>query len=383
MVNSQLNVVQLVPHIGKIASGYSYTVPRVCRVLRELGHSVRLITSDGETDDLDDITAVTKGAMQIGSGLIGLPNTLKQTIFSAGKECDLLHSNSLWRMTSIYPAWAASKFNKPYIISPRGTLSDHAKQIRSLPKSIFSYAFQQRALEAATLFHVTSEGEYFDLRACGVNKPIAVIPNGVEIPVINDSDFDRERKTLLYLGRIHPIKGLEMLVDCWRKLAIQYPEWEMRIVGPLDSAYAHQLKDSVLSALVPRIVFLGGKSGYSKVRELQAADVLVLPSKSENFGMVVAEALSSGTPVITTTGTPWAGVTTNNCGWWVDRREDRLLEALADAMSADGKALREMGGNGRAWMMRDYSWERVVKDMINVYKWLCFGGNCPGCVLDC
>lgn len=372
-----MNIIQLAPHVGKLASGYSYTVPRVCRGLLELGHTVNLITCTGEVEKLNDVTQQKSGSIEMVAGLVGITTELKHSIFNAAEHCDILHSNSLWRMTNIYPSWAASKFKKPHIVSPRGTLNPHARHLKGLSKSIFSYALQQRALQSAALLHATSEGEYRDIRESGIQNPVAIIPNGVDIPSLANSRAEQSQRVLLFVGRIHPIKGLELLFECWRELTRQNPEWELRIVGPLDSDYALALKEKVLSAQIPHVVFTGGKSGRDKELEMQSADLLVLPSQSENFGMVVAEALAAGTPVITTTGTPWSLLSNMGCGWWVERSKHELCETLHAAMSTERDALIEMGNRGRDWMIKEYSWKTIVKDLMETYEWLINGTKRP------
>ncbi len=281
-------------------------------------------------------------------------------------------------MSNVYAAWAASKFQKPHVVSPRGTLSPEAVRHNRVKKFVFSAAFQRRTLQRVTLLHATSKFEYLDIRASRLRPPVVIIPNGVDVPGLEDLKLVRNTpRTLLYVGRIHPIKGLELVFECWGELGDSYPDWILRIIGPIDSEYANRLKEKACAARLPRLEFAGQLSGEELNLELQRADVLVLPSLSENFGMVVAEALANGTPVLTTTSTPWEGLYEKRCGWWVDRRKDDFCGALQVILSADSDTLQSMGRRGRQWMIKDFSWERVASDMVSAYSWLINGGERP------
>src|SRR5262249_54878175 len=112
----------------------------------------------------------------------------------------------------------------------------------------------------------------------------------------------------------------------------------------------------------------------------QQADIFVLPTLNENFGVTVAEALAAGTPVIATKGAPWGALQREGCGWWIDHGVEPLATALATAMLLKRDALQAMGAKARAWMARDFSWDRVAYDMLNIYRWLSSGGETPSTV---
>jgi glycosyltransferase involved in cell wall biosynthesis len=121
-------------------------------------------------------------------------------------------------------------------------------------------------------------------------------------------------------------------------------------------------------------------AGAAKAAFYREADLFVLPSASENFGVAAAEALASETPAICTRGTPWAGLEAEGCGWWVDPSVDALATALDAAMSLPAASLRTMGRRGRTWMARDFSWPRVAADMLDLYRWLAGAGERPATV---
>jgi glycosyltransferase involved in cell wall biosynthesis len=130
------------------------------------------------------------------------------------------------------------------------------------------------------------------------------------------------------------------------------------------------LEKMVRQGGMPRVVFYGPVHGAKKAQILQEADLFVLPTQNENFGLAVAEALAAGVPAIVSRGAPWSGLATEHCGWWVERGIEPLLTALRTATALSDGERRTMGSRGRAWMQREFSWDRVARQMFEVYSWL-------------
>jgi glycosyltransferase involved in cell wall biosynthesis len=191
------------------------------------------------------------------------------------------------------------------------------------------------------------------------------------------TDFGR---IVLSLGRIHPKKGLDRLVRAWAYVESTHPEWRLRIVGPDELGHASELEVLAAKLKTQRVSIEGSVAGDAKTAAYREADLFVLPSLNENFAITVAEALAAGTPVIATKGAPWHGLAREGCGWWIDHGVEPLAAALANAMVMTREALQAMGAKGRAWMARDFSWDRVAQDMLKIYGWLSFGGEVPSTV---
>ena len=242
---------------------------------------------------------------------------------------------------------------------------------------------QRLTLTRAHCFHATAESEAEDIRRLGFRQPVAIIPNGIEIP---DLPIDRprhgDRRTLLFMSRVHPIKGVDSLLKAWGALAPRYPEWDLAIVGPSDPpGYLDKMKALATRLGLARVSFVGPLYGAAKSEAYWNADVFVLPTHSENFGLVIGEALAHGCPAITTREAPWAGLQTHSCGWWIEDSLKALTVALDQAMSLDRGALAEMGARGRAWMERDFGWDGIARQMSDVYLWLLGRGERPACVV--
>lgn len=268
------------------------------------------------------------------------------------------------------------------MVSPRGMLGPEAMRFSALNKAVVWFLYQKRVLQAASCVHATSEQEYDEIRAHGFTNPIAVIPNGIDLP--HDLHAKKENtgseRILLSLGRIHPKKGLSRLIEAWARLEQRFPDWQLRIVGPDENAHRAELEKLIAERRLVRVTIHGPAFGTEKASEFYRSELFVLPSFNENFGLTAAEALAAGRPVVATKGTPWRGVVTNGCGWWVSSSVDGLAGALGDAMALSPERLGEMGARGRSWMARDYSWESVAREMLNVYSWLASGGVAPGTV---
>ena len=151
----------------------------------------------------------------------------------------------------------------------------------------------------------------------------------------------------------------------------------MRVAGPAELEHEKDLQALVRSLELKRVTIEGAIYGEEKYAAYREADLFVLPSFSENFGLTAAESLASGTPVLSSKGAPWSGLESEGCGWWVDNDAETFAAALANAMSMSRQSLRSMGAKGRAWMERDFSWDRVATEMLNVYEWLAAGGRAP------
>ena len=192
-------------------------------------------------------------------------------------------------------------------------------------------------------------------------------PDHPDIPELPPKRTDEGPKTFLFVGRLHPLKGLDMLLAALPAGAF------LRVIAPdADGAWACYERLARRLGVADRVTFIGVKTGAEKIRELRAADALVLPTHSENFGFAVAEALVVGTPAITTKGAPWEGLETHGCGWWTDVNAASLRAALADCASRSRAELAEMGARGRAWMLTDFTWracaERVQGAMKGVIR---------------
>lgn len=370
-----MHLVHVVPHIDDEASGPSYSVPRLCQALAQRGHDVRLLCLaaargwDGVTIELHRQWPLL--------ARFAISSSLARALRRHATSADVIHNHSLWSMANVAAGWAVPGSRAKLVTSPRGTLSSWALAHSRRVKQVL-WPLQRRVLSRADLIHATSDAEYQEIRALGFKAPVAIVANGVDVP---DShvrvDVPYARRTLLFLSRIHPKKGIDRLLRVWSQLQSAHPDWSLVIAGRGDAVHEQQTRDLAQQLGVQRVAFPGALYGDDKVAAYLAADLFVLPTHSENFGMVVAEALAHGCPALVSRGAPWAGLDTEGCGWWIDNDDAALAAALDTAMCLPSDTRAAMGERGRQWMRRDYSWEAVAQRMDLAYRWLLDGGTPP------
>jgi len=372
-----MRVIHVVPAIAEEAAGPSYCVPRLCESLIGTGVDVQLATLDSAvmTAHLSYLKTFPLG---FGPRRLGVSpkmrRWLKQEVVSGRVE--IIHSHSLWMMPNVYPGTAVRDSRCRLVVSPHGTLSAWALGLNALQKKIFWHALQALPLRVAACFHATGESEYEDIRRLGFRQPVCILPNGIDVPSLEETGSNGRRQ-LLFLGRIHPIKGIDNLLHAWQAVENRFPDWDLHIAGPGNGGYLAEMQALAAQLGVERVIFRGPLFGEEKLRTYRAASLFVLPTHSENFGMTVAEALAAGTPAIVTKGAPWGGLEKQGAGWWIDIGVEPLVECLEDALGMSSAHLTEMGRAGREWMLRDYSWERIGAQLSGVYNWLLEGGETP------
>jgi glycosyltransferase involved in cell wall biosynthesis len=386
--NSPLRSVHVIAGLNPAHGGPSYTVPRLCQALAIAGAEARLLSVAGA--DGCDIEPEGDGGRCFPPDWARVPvvrdlrrsSGLARALHELAPKADVIHDHGLWLMPNVDAGRAALLARKPFIVAPRGMLAPAALAFSRLKKRVIWALLQGEVVRRAACIHATSEQEHDEIRDFGLKNPIAIIPNGIDVPELENhrtaaSDLGR---IALSLGRIHPKKGLDRLVRAWAQVESAHPEWRLRIVGPDELGHAGELAALAAELKTERVSIEGSVAGDAKTRAYREADLFVLPTLNENFAITVAEALAAGTPVIATKGAPWHGLASEGCGWWIDHGVDPLAAALANAMVMTREALQAMGAKGRAWMVRDFSWDRVGRDMLDVYRWLALPGKPPGTV---
>lgn len=369
-----MKLVHVVPHVDEEAAGPSYSVPRLCESLAARGHEVELscLAARGEIPgvrlDLHSQWPIL--------GRFAISTRHARALRGKADRVDIVHNHSLWSMVNVASGWVVPGRRAKLVTSPRGTLSPWALGRNHALKWLL-WPLQRRALERADLLHATSEVEYREIRALGFKAPVAIIPNGIDLPTLPEHRPITDRRTLLFLSRIHPTKGIDRLLQAWQSLEQRHPDWQMVIAGRGEPGHEREVKEHAATLDVQRVSFPGALYGPEKSQAYFQADLFVLPTHSENFGMVVAEALAHGCPAMVSRGAPWSGLGTEGCGWWVDHDVDTLTAALDVAMRLPSAELAAMGLRGRAWMQRDFSWESVAQQMEGAYCWIVRGGEKP------
>lgn len=374
-----LNILQTVSGLRNDSGGSRHFPAYLSEALGRLGHKIHLISQDdapfGDICEVPDPKIVTTHLLK----LTVRNQTLKfyySVRFSETVECicssqkiKIVHDHGLWLPSNHSSAAVSRRLGIPLVVHPHGMLEKSALEVSSWKKSLAWGVYQKRDLKSVKMFVATSQREAASLREKGFDQPIAVIPIGVDTPDLGTSKKDKQVREALFLSRIHPIKGLADLVDAWAK--VRPMNWKMVIAGPDEENHRSQIERAVAKrGLSDSFLFPGPAYGKLKDDLLKKADLFILPSKTENFGLVVAEALSYGVPVITTQGTPWDILKHHHCGWWVEKTVDRLAEAISIATSITDEEREQMGFRGRSLVQKEFSWSKVACQMIESYKWI-------------
>jgi len=246
--------------------------------------------------------------------------------------------------------------------------------------------FENRNLKSCDCLVACSEQEALSLRDFGLSQPIVILPNGVSESLIRKKpsnkkdlvfrlkyDIRPNTRILLFLSRIHPFKGLELFLECVLEIRDEFRKnnWMFVIAGINELSHEEELKIFVENNNINDIVrFVGPQYKQDKVDALDSANCFILPSKGENFGISIIEALARGLPVITTKTTPWKELEDLDCGWWIRRTKNDFINTLIKLFSKDENTLTRMGKNGIELVESKYTWTKVAQQSIQMYKWV-------------
>ena len=381
-VGRSLHVALLTAHLSEHSGGLAGSVPGLARALNNLGDVEATIV--GLRDPAAPESWRKWGdrvrlADPLGPRRLGFAPYLAERLRELAP--DLVDVQGLWMYHSIASLRHHRNSGTPYVVTPRGMLDPWALANSAWKKRLAWALYEGRNLRGAACLHATSEMEAHHLRRLGLTQPLAIVPNAIDVPYKIASREGGPCRTLLFLSRIHPKKGIDILLCAWRQVQSRHDNWQLVIAGPDEIGWRAQLERMATELGLVRVIFRDGVWGEEKSALYGSADLFVLPTHSENFGLVVAEALAHGVPVITTRHAPWSGLDRHSCGWWIDLTEDDLARALAEAMSLSDEERVRMGRRGREWMKREFTWPSVARQMRDVYAWVVGGGGPPPCVM--
>ena len=358
---------------------YSYGGPirstfELCRNLGELGCEVRVLTTDA--NGLDQVLDVdTNEEVELPEGFRvrycprrirhSVSPTLMRLLPAYMRWADVVHLTGVYNFPTFPTILLARSLNKPLIWSPRGALQRWKGSSRTGIKGVWDFLWYHVADRAELMMHVTSEHENRGTLSRFPKLRMAMIPNGVDVPaVLNRRERNGELR-LLFIGRLDPIKGIEALLKAC-SLVDSAPPWRLAIAGWGAPEYVSQIKEQIHALGVSeRVEMLGAVLSEVKKGLFECSDVALVPSYTENFAIVVAEALAHGVPVIASKGTPWSRLEEMQCGLWVDNDPESLAVAIR---SISTMRLQNMGLRGREWMQNEFSWHSVTKQMLDLYQ---------------
>ncbi|MFV0584157.1 MAG: glycosyltransferase [Parabacteroides gordonii] len=295
------------------------------------------------------------------------------------KDVDIYHIQGIWLYSGYATARYACKQGRSYLVTLHGTLYPEALAHSSLIKKTSLFLYQRRQLQQAACIHATCREEMEHYRALGFTNPVAVLPYPMECDDKAEPLYPKDVKRIGYLGRVHPRKRVERLIEIWSRL--QEPG-ELLIMGNGDPAYMEFLKKETERLNLKNVRFEGFVTGEKKNRLLASLTCLVVPSDFENCGIITPEALLQEIPVIASTGSPWQDLETYRCGWWVNNDVNTLTGAVQKALSLSDEELQAMGKRGRQLVLGKYSVDVVSRQMKELYVWVAGQGDKPEFVYE-
>ena len=355
--------------------GPIYSVLRLCTELRRQGVDVRVATTDA--DGPSDLGVATERWTEVEGVPVRYFQRRPRTDFTFSaelarflvSECnkfELIHVTSLFSFPSLVADRVAAWRRVPFVVSPRGSFLPAARRLKAWKKLPYWWVVERPNLRGAAGIHATSDAECDAIQQALPGSTVFVVPNGVDLPK-GPPAVQRHSRRIAFLGRIHPIKGFDLLVPALSALARRIPDVETVVAGPDDVGYREQVERMLAQCTPrPRVTWLGPVSGSDKERFLAEASVVVVPSHSENFGQVVVEALAAGTPVVASHGTPWSALEEVGAGRWLDR-EPEVWATELERILCDAELHRRMSSAARELAGR-YGWDSVARRMFEWYQ---------------
>lgn len=353
------------------------SVARLCETLQAQNHAVFVYTTtangDKELDVLINKQLIVDGVNvtyfnRITKDPTHVSPRLWWELYKRCNEFDVIHIHSWWNILVIVAALIGHLRGAKVVISPRGMLSDYiVSNSHSLIKQLIHWSVGKRAL-AKAVFHATSELEYTECRKMIPGWRGFLLPNILQLPAEPTPQPDNEVFTMLFLSRIHPKKGLELLFEAISRLDLDV---KLKIAGKGDETYIKSLNQLALQLNISqKIDWIGWKNREAKFTELVKADVFVLTSFNENFANVVIESLSVGTPVLISDKVGLSNyIIENNLGWVTQLTVDSIVSTLRSAV-LDRQKRAFIASHSRENILADFSETALAKQYIDHYKQL-------------
>jgi len=310
--------------------------------------------------------------------------TLRRDFMNEMFNASGVHIHGLWEQSTAAAASTARKLGVPYIISAHGMLEPWALANKRLKKMLYAMLIESKNVSHATCLHALTQAEAMHFVRFGAKSPIAIIPNGVNIPAVKDATLFLRRhpelegkRLVLFMARLHPKKGLNLLMEAWSSIANEHPDAHLVVAGPDSEGLRQKLEQYCAEAgLIDRVSFPGMLQGAMKWSALAAAELFVLPSFSEGLSVGVLEAMGMGLPVIVTEPCNMPEVEECRTGWQIKPTAVALKRALREALGNSTSRNAVIGRLGARLVANRFSWNTVARQMSEVYSWM-LGGPQP------
>ena len=361
-----MKIIHYIPSIDRIAGGTSTYMQVLGKELGKLAE-VHIITHVS-----DNPLTISNCKIHYVPSYVPLKGRFRyevNSLFDVIKP-DLVHVNCCWMPACALVQKIAQKHNLKVVLTPHGMLEPWIIKrhywTRKLPALLL---YQKSAIQNADCLQATAESEKQNLLKLGYNSNIKIVKLGIDAESIAMKTSWKKSKQLLFLSRVHVKKGINYLIEATDILRDALQGYKILVAGEGDADYVASLKQQIMDKGLQDIIqLIGGVYGDKKWELFQTSDFFVLPTHSENFGLAIAESLASGTPVITTVGTPWNDLNSSNSGAWIEIGTQPLVETLKRFLSLSDEELEVMGRNGRKLIETKYSAMVMAEEMMEIYQ---------------
>jgi glycosyltransferase involved in cell wall biosynthesis len=378
---------QVAAHLDPRFGGISACIPPLVQATESQARHLAPVAAFCGPEE--DISHIEKRNLQVFRFPAGRTTWMRNTALtdrlrSLIEVSDGVHIHGIWGEHAAVAARLAREAGKPYIVAAHGMLEGWALQRKRVKKSLYSLLIERPNLQGAACVQALTRAEVQDYRRFQIRNPIAVIPNGVDAPVkaIPDGFLEawpqlKSKRLVLFLSRLHPKKGLDILCQAWSRVHCKFPECHLVLAGP-----DFEGSRATLEALVDKfdiresVTFTGMLSAGMKWSALAACELFVLPSYSEGFSMAILEAMAAAVPVIVTHACNFPEVAERGCGLTIEPEARGLEAAIVSTLNASAEERRKMGRNGQDLVLQRYTWESIGRQLREVYDWV-LGGRIP------
>lgn len=371
-------------HLDPRYGGISAMLPPFCQAINRHGTASAEIAAFCAPDETYSLPSNLRAErVPLGFKQWLLDSRLRARLRSLVERSNGIHVHGLWQEHSLLGVRMARQERKPYVLSAHGMLDPWALRNKRFKKSIYAALVENSSVGDASCLHALTDAEANDYRRFGSKAPVAVIPNGVSVPASADAESFleefpklRDRQIVLFLGRIHFKKGLDILCRAWRNCR-RPSDAHLVLAGP-DFEGTQTRVEALIDELGIRssVTFTSMLRGDRKWGALKAAQLFVLPSYSEGLSVSVIEAMGMRLPVLISKQCNVPEVASMGCGWTIAPLLEPLTETLNEFFRTPASERQRFGANGRRAVAAVYDWNHIGKQISAVYQWL-EGGSKP------
>jgi glycosyltransferase involved in cell wall biosynthesis len=382
-----MKVLHIIPAMGTVYGGPSKSLQELAESLALCGVETDIVTTNANGSDVLDVPTQTwieeKGykikyfpCWYLNDYKISL--SMANWLFQHIRDYDVVNTHGIFSLSILPAYWACQLYKVPYIIHPHGMLEGWTLAYKRWKKYPYYTLIEKPALKRANAIRVLASAEAESLQKLGLKTPLALVPNGIwqkdftELPDLEDfyQNFPetRDKTIILFLGRIDPKKGLDLLASAFAKVHNLFPQTQLVIVGPDNIGFLPTVKEYFVKAkCLDAVTFTGMLTGYWKRAALAAANLYVAPSYSEGFSMSVLEGMAAGLPCTITTGCNFPEAAVANAAYVTDINSDSIADSLIACLNNPEQA-KLMAENARKLAFKKYTWEEIAAQMQLIYR---------------